>query len=55
MANSCGSARRARSPPISTRDGQFEDAFESLGFPMATITAMGPDKIDGDVPYFQDS
>jgi signal transduction histidine kinase/ligand-binding sensor domain-containing protein len=25
------------------RDGQFSNAFQSLGFPTATITAMGPD------------
>lgn len=32
------------------RDGQFKNAFESLGFPMATITAMGPDN-HGDVLF----
>ncbi|MGB8030825.1 MAG: two-component regulator propeller domain-containing protein [Terracidiphilus sp.] len=29
------------------RGGQFKDAFGSLGFPMATITAMGPDNHGG--------
>ena len=32
------------------RDGIFKNAFELLGFPMATITAMGPDN-HGDVLF----